>query len=655
MADISNKGENNRDEIEKMKTRLYSRDGMLNGRIDTGPRFKKHDVSVNDDWKGGEGDSFEQKILNERMKAKKQKMSGLTKLFLGALTFFGISLVAALYMFVGGGNAISSDNVDIVVVGPVSVAGGEEMSFEIQVTNRNNATLESPTLLLEYPEGVRREENRSEDIRRDIEKLENIAPGDTVRKKVQVVVFGEEEQTKNIGLSLEYRVAGSNAVFEKIKNYEVRIGSAPVSVSIDSIERTSSGQEFEMALTVSSNAGVLLEDVVVRAEYPFGFNFIESVPSPVLRSEIWNLGDVEPSSKKVIRIRGKLEGQNGEDRVFRFTVGTADKNDSRAIGIAFFTTDKTISIERPFLQLQLTLNNDSSSDKFIAGSAEIVSGDVFWTNNTSSRITNAKIFVELDGRIFDQSSVKAQEGFYRSSDNMIIWDSTNTRGLDVLDPGESGRVSFNFKILDTSTGLFVDRAPEMSINVSGEGTRVGDNQVPESIRSVATRDIEISTTLGLTSRATYYIGPFGNSGPMPPKVDNETTYTIYWTLTNSMNDLNNVVVEGSLPSYIEWKGVISPEGQKVTYNPVNGMVRWDAGTVSANAGFGGPVKEIAFQVGLTPSLSQVGGAPTLISDIKTRGDDSFTGAVIEAFIKRDITTRLSNDPAFSEGEAVVVE
>ena len=54
------------------------------------------------------------------------------------------------------------------------------------------------------------------------------------------------------------------------------------------------------------------------------------------------------------------------------------------------------------------------------------------------------------------------------------------------------------------------------------------------------------------------IGPFENMGPIPPKADNETTYTIIFSLSSPFNDINSVEVTGSLPSYIAWKNLTSP-------------------------------------------------------------------------------------------------
>ena len=44
-------------------------------------------------------------------------------------------------------------------------------------------------------------------------------------------------------------------------------------------------------------------------------------------------------------------------------------------------------------------------------------------------------------------------------------------------------------------------------------------------------------------------GTFTNTGPIPPKAEAETTYTVTWAVTNPLNNLTDVRVSAILPSY----------------------------------------------------------------------------------------------------------
>lgn len=72
-----------------------------------------------------------------------------------------------------------------------------------------------------------------------------------------------------------------------------------------------------------------------------------------------------------------------------------------------------------------------------------------------------------------------------------------------------------------------------------------------------TRTVKVNSSFQLSSRAVHYTGPFGNSGPMPPRVGQNTTYTILWSITNSSNDVSRAKVTAVLPLYVKWTGVSS--------------------------------------------------------------------------------------------------
>ncbi|OGZ07551.1 MAG: hypothetical protein A3C13_04880 [Candidatus Lloydbacteria bacterium RIFCSPHIGHO2_02_FULL_50_11] len=156
-------------------------------------------------------------------------------------------------------------------------------------------------------------------------------------------------------------------------------------------------------------------------------------------------------------------------------------------------------------------------------------------------------------------------------------------------------------------------------------------------------NVRVSSQVQFASRAVYYVGPFVNSGPIPPRVEQETTYTVIWSIVNTSNSINNTEVRAVLPIYVEWYGSVSPGTENLTYNQNTNEVVWTAGNIPAGTGIDKPPREVAFQVVLTPSLSQLRSAPALVTQIRLSATDAFTGVLLEQN-KSDITTDLSTDP-----------
>ncbi|TSC70460.1 MAG: hypothetical protein G01um101470_832, partial [Parcubacteria group bacterium Gr01-1014_70] len=185
------------------------------------------------------------------------------------------------------------------------------------------------------------------------------------------------------------------------------------------------------------------------------------------------------------------------------------------------------------------------------------------------------------------------------------------------------------------------------------------NTVPEGFGGVettgkATASVNVISQLGFVSRGLHRSGTLPNTGPLPPRVNEETTYTVSWSLTSSANDMEGVSVRASLPANVRWKNVTSPAGEIVSYDPDTQEVVWDAGFLIAGTGYTRLAREVSFQVGIMPGVSDVGRTPTLVSEAIAAGRDTFTGFHIEQK-STAVTTRLQGDPQMQNNEYEVVQ
>jgi hypothetical protein len=78
------------------------------------------------------------------------------------------------------------------------------------------------------------------------------------------------------------------------------------------------------------------------------------------------------------------------------------------------------------------------------------------------------------------------------------------------------------------------------------------------------------------------------------------------------------------------------------------------GLVRAGAGLTLASREAAFQVGLTPSLTQVGSAVTLVEGINFAATDTFTQKEQLITLRRPLDSWLTADSGFRLGEDKVV-
>lgn len=569
----------------------------------------------------------------------KRSLSVTAWFFIVAVGFFILAGIAAGLILLLGGRSVGNDRMIVRFEGPVAVDGGEAVPFDVVIENGNPVVASDITLSIDFPEGAFAADTK-EPLGHYTVKVEDLQPGESARESVEVVYFGPENQHLSVPVEVEYKTPNSSATFVKEATQELSIATAPLSIRTTVTPEISSGQRFTMTVSVRSNAPDTLKDVALKVEYPFGFSATETVPAP-RNGNVFSLGDLDPGEEAEVKITGSLTGQDGEERVFRFEGGVlADAEGSTLRTPAYTSGDADVTITRSFLATTLTLNQENGD--LVAHAGDDVQGMISWVNALASTITDGELRVALSGDAIDLGTVVVTNGMYRSSDHTIVFDETTEQGLRSIAPGASGAGAFRFSLKEGSAL----KSPSATLTVSVSGRRAAEGGRQETLTSSVTRAIKVASDLTLEASAVHNSGPFENSGPLPPEPNKETTYTVKWSVANSVNTVANAVVTATLPSYVRFTGVANPSSG-ITYNEVTRTVTWSLGDVAP-----GVVREGAFQIGFTPSTSQSGGAPVLVDDQEVNGFDRFSQAAVSAEAGV-LTTELQGDSGFNSADGRV--
>lgn len=635
------------EKIKKLEDRLYGKD--FKQEPEHIGEFKKKEFRVKEEWMA------EEPPMSPTKKIKLIKRnSKIKKILIASIVFFVVALSAAFYMVRSGSNVFSLKNVNIAIDGPVSVNGGEEFSLNVDITNKNETALEVAYLTIEYPDGAYESVDSQNELTRARKSLGRIEPNETVKTTLPLVLFGGGKTKKEINFTLESRFEGSSATLDKSEAYEIELASSPVNLTVGIPDEISSNQEFEVVVNIESNSSNTLNDLILKVDYPYGFTFSGAVPPPSKGENIWRIGDMPSADKRSIKISGSVSGQENESKMFTVSVGSKNPEKENLIGTAYNTVSEQVVVSKPFLGLKLLMNGVDAPEYISKGDGTL-RFDVLWESNSPTKITDGAIEAKLKGDIVDKLSVSPNKtGFYRSLDNVIVWNNrTGYTDLSVIEPEESGKVDFTLQslpLVDKDGRVF--KNPEITIVVDANGNQVTDIGTSSRLSSSVSKKIKIESNLEVVPRAVYYTGPFKNTGPLPPVPDSETTYTIILSVVNTSNKVSSAVVKTTIPTYMRWLGVVSPSGEDVSFNEVGGEVVWNVGDVDAGVGYVRGAKEVAFQVGFTPSVSQRGKTPLLTGDISITGKDTFTKTILEN-TKRGLNTNLSTDPSFSVSQAAV--
>lgn len=616
--------------LEQARRRLYKPDAALK---ENRPPLANADApSLPHAWEG---------VALPPVSHKGERHVRLASLFfMAASLFFLVSLGIAGYFFYFGGNTVSVDKVAITILGPTTIAGGDTVPLSLSITNKNPVAIDNAVIEINFPSGTRSADNVLAAYPRYTENLGQLASGETVTRSIKVIVFGGAGQTLTLPVSFSYGTAGSSADFVKKSSYALAISSTPLSISVDSLSETVSGKPLSFTLTVRSNATVPLDNVVLSSVLPFGFQVTSS--SLPLNITSFLLGTLAPGASKQVTLVGTLVGQDKEQRVFHFTVGTANTPAEQAPAVAYMTQDASVTIIAPFINATLALNGDTSANVVVAsGSRQSVA--VSYANTLPTSVTNAIVAITLSGSAIDYDSIETTSGFYRSTDRTIVFSRDTDPSLATLAPGASGIGSFSFLTLPADA---LPAAPTLSFTISVSGTRVGQSNVPESVSASATKTAKVATTIALSATPLHSSGAVSNSGPIPPQANQATTYTVVLSIRNSGSAVAGGTVTTVLPGFVSYTGLTRSTGT-FSYNDASHTVSWNTGDLAQGASVQG-----AFQVSFTPSTSQEGTIPALTGPFSFSGYDRFAGVQVSATAD-PVTTETKGDPGYIAAKAIV--
>ncbi len=628
--------------VEQLKSDLYSRKKAETPMQDVRAKLSHEEESAPKSWQ----DTTPLSKPRMPMQSPTPGMSFATKFLIGSAIFFLIAALGATYFFLSGSNFISSQNIDVQVVAPALIDGGSTATVQFILSNHNSTELQLADLVVDYPEGTRDPQDPTKALTHQRISVGAIAPGKQVKLTSSAVFYGAEGTPQAIKAVLEYSVPGSNAVFSKEGDAQVTLGSSPVSVRVEAPQEAIAGEPFSVTVTVQSNAQAPVQNVVVQAQYPFGFSAQVTSPKAEAGNTLWRLGTMAPGVTQTITIRGTIDGQDGDERVFKFLAGTNADQTASSVAVPFLSVPATLTVRRPFITGTIAINGQTGSKISVAPGSGL-QGSIAWQNNLTNPVSDVQLKLTLSGPSLDKSSIQAGSGFYQSSDNSITWTSAQDPSLASVAPGGSGTLNFSFGTLPPGSGGVVYQNPTVALTLSVSAVRAGESGVPETVSSAASTQLTLASAVSLAAAALHFTGPFTNSGPLPPRSGSLTTYAIRWTVKNSSNAIANASVSSVLPPYVSF--VAGQNG--VSYEQGSRTVTWSVGDLSAGVGYSSAAKTAYFQVSLAPSDSQIGDTPALTGAAALSGTDRFAEVQVNASAEAP-TTQLT-EGGFQSGMGAV--
>lgn len=513
------------------------------------------------------------------------------------------------------------------ILGPNTAKVGEEIEYSVKYKNNGNFALENPTLIFDMPENSFTEDGRT----RIIQDLNDIYPGDEEIIKIKTRIFGKEGDLKTAKAALSYTPKSLTVRYESDTSFTIKIEEVAVTLDFDLPSKVEKGKELQYSVNYFSNIDYRLNDLGLKIAPLEGFEIKSSEPDSLGEPE-WKLPPLEKAEGGRVNVKGIVTADTG--RILNFSAQLGIWQNGNFVPIK--ETSQDVKVIQPLLFISQQVNGSAS---YVASPGEMLRYQVFFRNIGSTPFEDLFMVAKLDGQALDMSTIQAQGG--QVSNNMIVWDYRQVPQLRHLDEQEEGEIVFYVKVKSDWTPSESD---ESSTTITNE---VNISQITQKFST------KVNYGLVVSQKAYYKSPDIENSGPIPPKTGEATTYTITWEIKNYFNDAKNVKVKAVLPDNVNLTGKISPqnESSNFSFDSVSREIVWSAGDILAGEGARSSPRTISFQVSLVPSGSQRGSTAQLVGRVQISGENQFTDTIITAQ-DAGINTSLPDDFANSGGGIV---
>lgn len=563
---------------------------------------------------------------------KKEKMKKIKKIAaVSALCLVAsVGLVwAALYV---RKSAFSEDKVSIAISAPEKVQSGDLVNVEISYKNANRVDLKNAVLHIGFTENftpsgdLKLEPEGPNTVRWNIGTLKKNSEG---KLEMPGRFFGTKDMLTYINVKLEYSSANFSSTFAVESKQGILIASSPLGLEVIAPQSVSSGGTVSFSVKYRNDGQQTFRNLKIKAEYPSNFTLANSEPLPEKGSNMWYVGDLEGMQTGEIKISGTLSGGIQEIKQFKFLLGDVGDSDNF---IPYSEIAKGIKIIGSPITVLQTVND--SKDNLIVNAGDNLLFRIKFKNTSDVPLRGIVITENISSPVLDYASFRNGldvQGSLDSEKGILIWNSSGVDKLKALNPGDEGEINFtiNVKEVIPVSGI-KDKNFSFAAGIRAESSDIptpeGQNKSIEGNGIV----LKVNSKLVVKEEAYYNDPEMTNSGPIPLKVGQVTTFTIRMKAENISNDITDAKIAVTLAPGIEWKNNVLPKDANVDYDSRTNEVIWNIGSMPAGVGAITDPREMAFQVGVKPSENLVGQYVSLTKSAQFSANDAFTGQKLEA-------------------------
>lgn len=557
--------------------------------------------------------AFKKLSLKEHFLRRKKLIISLT---------LGLLAVVSLLVFLGRKTFLfNPDLVEINLIGPKVTETGTPVTFTVRYTNPNWVGLSESELVISYPETFRLASTDEWQTarRQSVRKL----PPLEARGEGEITFTGSfhsfDQATALLTASLRYGPEGLASRAEKRNDLRVELERSLIGIEINGPPSVMSGQNVEYIVEYRNDGEETLETGEIVLEYPEGFTPTAFDPQPKRGDTAWGVNMLKGGMRGSIGIKGVIAGRTGDSKRIIARIGKRSGDEN------FFVLaeeEKVTQVLAPPLALSLSANSENG----VVEASKTVQFKMTFRNEGSFGLRDLVGAVTLDPSKLDVEKLQAPSGTkYSQTTNQVMFKAADVPILRSLEPGQGGEVTFSVPVRgDLANRNLKD--VEIVVVATMDSPDMPRSTNTEAFVARGETRFKVRTATKVFVDGYFYDAAYPNSGAMPPKVGEETTYTFHLGVESSLNTLIDGRLAMTFPSVVRFVEVVSPDRTGVTFNDRTGELSWRMGNVLAGMN---NRKMITVRMALTPPPNSVGQTLDLMNLGEFTARDAFTNTEIK--------------------------
>lgn len=599
---------------------------------------------------------------------KKSRLKLFLARFFSFLFIIGlIGLVVYLVIQRVNYNNQGKQSLSLEVQAPQVLASGDKIVYKINYINNEQAALNNNQLNVDYPEGFVFEsaDPAPSSEYKNVWQLGRLEVGE--KKLVTIIgrLIASPDSEQNLKIIASYEPENFHSEFQKSVFFATKIVANVIDLTIEGPDKILADQSTIYKIKYKNNSDQPIEKMQIELVYPSDFKFLEASPAPSSplegekQNNLWLVESLGGLSSGEINIKGSYPQNLTQDQQLKVQIKIKDLNDQPKI---LTEKDFTSHALGSALSLNLIINGASADNS--ANFDDWLNYSIVYKNKSDTSLNNVKISVQVLASAGDTSfnfidwSKITDDNHGQFSDNQINWTSNEISELTSLDAGEEGVIDFKIKLksyqeleeqikkISSTDYKIVSQASLQGENSSA--TQSDGQTLPIILKSnqITTRILSNAT---FAAQARYFnddniaVG----SGPLPPKVGQITKYRIYWTIGNSLHELENITITANLSPNIDFSNRTNAAQGEISYSSSSRAVNWTVKSIAAKAG----EIEADFEVEVTPREEDLNKIISLLGQSTLTATDKQNNFPLTLNAK-PFTSNLDGDP-IAEGKGLV--